>query len=55
MNAVVFGISVAGALLAIAIVLMIIQAVVTFVLGNPGVVLAMVAAGALLVIWRFWR
>ena len=55
MNPVIFGIGVAGVVLAIAVVLLIVLAVVTFLLDNPGVILAPAAAGALLVIWRFWR
>lgn len=59
MHPLVFGIGVAGAVLAIAIGLVIVQAVVTFVLGNLGVILV-VAFGAILLgvtlpALRFWH
>lgn len=56
MNAAIFGVVVAAAVLVLAVAYLIIQAVVMFALDNAeGILMVTAVVGVVLATWRFWR
>lgn len=55
MNPIMAGAIAVGVAFAIIVVVVIIQAMITFASDNPGIVMGMCALGALWVVYRFWR